>query len=224
MQRTPEPEELMNGPEQALAYARADFSEANGLFITLLEQQLAGKEPAGRLLDLGCGPADIPVDLARRHPALRIDAVDGAQAMLDLAAEKIGADPEIGPRIRLLCEFLPCPTLEQAGYAFVVSNSLLHHLADPAVMWQTILECAQPGAHVLVMDLARPPSEVAVEALVESYAIGEPEVLREDFRNSLFAAYTPSEVAAQLQAQGLDGLQVAMVSDRHLAVQGQMPS
>lgn len=222
MQRIPEPEELMNEVEQALAYARADFSEANGLFVTLLEE-LAGKKLSGRLLDLGCGPADIPFELARRHAALRIDAVDGAQAMLELAAEKIATDPTIESRIRLLCEFLPCPSLERGSYAFVVSNSLLHHLGDPAVMWQTILDCAEPGAQVLVMDLARPPSAVAVEALVESYAIGEPEVLRDDFRNSLFAAYTPSEVATQLQAQGLDGLKVSMVSDRHLAVQGRLP-
>jgi SAM-dependent methyltransferase len=222
MQRIPEPEELMNGGEQARAYAQADFSEANGLFVTLFEA-LAGQDPEGRLLDLGCGPADIPLALARRHPGLEIDAVDGAQAMLDLAAGKLAAEPAAGSRIRLLCEFPPCPTLEHAGYGFVVSNSLLHHLGDPAVMWQTIRECAQPGAGVLVMDLARPPSEAALEALVESYALDEPEVLREDFRNSLFAAYSLPEAAAQLQAQGLEGLRLSMVSDRHLAVRGRLP-
>jgi hypothetical protein len=35
MKRRPEPE-LMEGAEQALAYAEADFSEANGLFMALL--------------------------------------------------------------------------------------------------------------------------------------------------------------------------------------------
>jgi hypothetical protein len=73
------------------------------------------------------------------------------------------------------------------------------------------------------MDLARPASELAVDALLETYALGEPEVLRRDFRNSLIAAYTVDEVRQQLHAAGLYNLEVGMVSDRHLAVQGNMP-
>ena len=209
----------MDDTEQALAYARADFSEANALFIDLLEGA-SGGELNGRLLDLGCGPADIPLALARRHPQLRIDAVDGAPAMLDLARRNIEADASADGRVRLLCEYLPCDDLPAQGYRTIASNSLLHHLADPAVMWQTVARCAAPGAQVLVMDLARPASEIAVDALVETYAMDAPEVLRRDFRNSLFAAYTPDEVEGQLMAAGLGGLQVDRVSDRHLAISG----
>jgi len=87
-------------------------------------------------------------------------------------------------------------------------------------MWQTVSACAQPGAQILVMDLARPTSRLAVDALVETYAINEPDVLRKDFRNSLFAAYNLAEVEAQLQTAGLHSLDVSMVSDRHFAVSG----
>ena len=86
MQRIPEPEELMDEPDQAMAYARADFSEANTLFVELLHD-VTGDSLDGRLLDLGCGPADIPLQLARCYPGVHIDAVDGAQAMLDLARQ-----------------------------------------------------------------------------------------------------------------------------------------
>jgi SAM-dependent methyltransferase len=223
MHRIPEPAELMDDAEQALAYARADFSEANQLFTDLLERRCAGSL-SGRLLDLGCGPADIPLALARRHPLLDIDAVDGAQSMLDLARDNLARDAEVRHRVHLLCEYLPCPHLAEHGYDVVASNSLLHHLADPAVMWQTVARCARPGGLVVVMDLARPASELAVDALVETYAIDAPEVLRRDFRNSLFAAYTPAEVEDQLQAAGLHSLKVATVSDRHLAVTGRLPA
>ncbi len=222
MQRIPEPEELMDDVAQARAYASADFSEANTLFVGLVEQAPAAAL-RGRLLDLGCGPAEIPLTLARRHPELEIDAVDGAPAMLELARGALDSDAEAADRVRLLCEILPCERLPRRAYGLVASNSLLHHLADPAVMWQTVAQCARPNAYVAVMDLARPASEIAVDALVETYALGEPEVLRRDFRNSLFAAYTPAEVEAQLQAAGLEGLTVSMVSDRHLAVTGQLP-
>jgi ubiquinone/menaquinone biosynthesis C-methylase UbiE len=219
MERIPEPEELMDDAGQALAYAQADFSEANGLFVDLLQRQSQGPL-SGRLLDLGCGPADIPLALARLHPALQIDAVDGARSMIDLAQRNIEAEGELKDRIRLVCEHLPCANLPEKAYQLVVSNSLLHHLARPEVMWQTVSACAQSGAQILVMDLARPTSRLAVDALVETYAISEPDVLRKDFRNSLFAAYSVAEVEAQLQTAGLHSLNVSIVSDRHLAVSG----
>jgi ubiquinone/menaquinone biosynthesis C-methylase UbiE len=212
----------MDDAQQALAYARADFSEANQLFVDLLER-LAPGGLRGRLLDLGCGPADIPLALARRHPSLTIDAVDGARSMLDLARLKLDEDPDASRRIELLCAYLPCSELASDAYEFAVSNSLLHHLSDPAVMWQTVARCARPGARVLVMDLARPRSETAVDALVETHALDAPEVLRRDFRNSLCAAYTVDEVEDQLRSAGLATLHVVMVSDRHLAVRGAMP-
>lgn len=227
MQRIPEPEELMNDSMQAKAYGDADFSEANRLFVELLERlaMAATQAPSlqGRLLDLGCGPADIPLMLVRRHPQLTIDAVDGAPAMLELARQKLAAHPDDEPRIRLMCEHLPCPGLAAQGYDLIASNSLLHHLADPDVLWQTVAGCARPGADILVMDLARPDSATAVDTLVERYADGAPPVLRRDFRNSLFASYTPTEVEDQLQRAGLNQLAVTQVSDRHLAIAGKMP-
>ena len=222
MRRLPEPEELMDDAAQALAYASADFADANQRFVALLEDA-AGRPLRGRLLDLGCGPADIPLLLAQRHPALHLDAVDGAQAMLDLARHRLGAAGEAGRRVQLHCLHLPCSTLPASAYDYLVSNSLLHHLRDPAVIWQAAIEHARPGAQILVMDLARPASQLAVDALVETYALDEPEVLRRDFRNSLIAAYTVDEVQQQLHAAGLYNLEVDMVSDRHLAVHGRMP-
>ncbi|MDJ0740250.1 MAG: class I SAM-dependent methyltransferase [Gammaproteobacteria bacterium] len=221
MQRIPEPAELMDDPAQALAYAQADFSEPNDAFVALVERQADGPL-RGRMLDLGCGPADIPIALAERHPGLRIDALDGARAMLDLAAQRLVARPAIADRVHLVCSLLPCADLAHGAHTWVISNSLLHHLADPAVMWQTVRHGAAPGAHVVVMDLARPASSLAVDALVETHALDAPDVLRRDFRNSLCAAYTVDEVEAQLRDAGLDTLAVAMVSDRHLAVTGRL--
>jgi len=68
----------------------------------------------------------------------------------------------------------------------------------------------------------RPASPGWAEALVETYAGEAPEVLRNDFRNSLFAAFEPQEVEAQLVEACLRGLEVAVVSDRHLGVFGRL--
>ncbi|HDK37839.1 MAG TPA: methyltransferase domain-containing protein [Thiolapillus brandeum] len=217
MKRIPEAEELMDEPRQALAYAEADFSASNELFIQLFKQ-LHPEEFTGRALDLGCGPADIPIRFARRHPQATIDALDGARAMLDLARQAIDNN-NLQQHINLHCQHLPATTLD-GRYDVLLSNSLLHHLSNPADLWQTLRNLAKPGATVLIMDLLRPESPAQVDALVTEYASGAPKVLRRDFEASLYAAYTLEEVQQQLAAMALQGLQVQQVSDRHLAVQG----
>ena len=220
MNRELEPE-LMDEAEQAKAYAEADFSEPNELFLRLLSEQHPGDFAGQTALDLGCGPADIVIRFLRRYPQARCDALDGSQPMLALAREALDALPGVAARARLVCDKLPSESIAAGGYDLILSNSLLHHLHEPQVLWRTVRAAARPGAKVLIMDLMRPASAGWAAALVESYAGKAPDVLKRDFRNSLFAAFEPAEVTAQLREAGLDRqLEVNVVSDRHLAVWG----
>jgi len=73
----------------------------------------------------------------------------------------------------------------------------------------------------MVMDLRRPRNRRAARDLVELHSPDEPAVLKQDFENSLCAAFTSSEVAGQLEAAGLEGLDVSEPTDRHLIVAGE---
>jgi hypothetical protein len=73
-----------------------------------------------------------------------------------------------------------------------------------------------------MMDLKRPASLEEIDTLMVRYAADAPPVLREDFRNSLLAAYTPAEIHDQLEQVGLSRFEVKVVSDRHLAVIGRI--
>lgn len=221
MKRRPEPE-LMEETDQALAYKEADFSEPNKLFIKLLDELEPGELKGARALDLGCGPADIVLRFLKAYPRAECDALDGSDAMLEHARMALDKLPGLAGRCRLIQDILPSKKLPQAAYDLVLSNSLLHHLHDPRVLWRTVRETAKPGAIVLVMDLMRPPSAMWAESLVATYAADAPDVLRTDFRNSLFAAFEPREVVAQLAEAGLAGLEVGVVSDRHLSVRGRL--
>ncbi len=214
----------MEAEDQARAYAEADFTESNTLFIRLLQRLVPESQRALQTLDLGCGPADIPIRFLRAYPNAQCDALDGSRAMLALAAQAFAAEPALKARIRLLWDRIPSERLPHAYYDLVISNSLLHHLPDPQVLWRTIRATAKAGAPVLIMDLMRPASPGWVEALVETYAGAESEILKRDFRNSLYAAFEPAEVSAQLRAADLECLEVAVVSDRHLAVMGFLPA
>ena len=105
----------------------------------------------------------------------------------------------------------------------ILSNSLLHHLHDPLVLWQAIAQAAAPGARVYVKDLRRPPSPEVAEQLRQRYLADAPAVLQHDYLASLHAAFTAAEVEQQLHRCGLDQLQVAEVDDRYLEIWGQLP-
>lgn len=221
MQRIPEPE-LMDEAEQARAYAEADFSEPNANFVASFEQEFPGLR-SGSVLDLGCGPGDIVLRLASRHPGLVVHGIDGSAAMLRFASERLHESPALGGRVQFIEGRLPGASLPLDAYDAVISNSLLHHLHEPLGFWRAVREAGAPGAAVLVMDLFRPESEAAARAIVRRYAESEPAVLQQDYFASLCAAFEPQEVRAQLDTCGLGTLAVRIVSDRHLIVAGRLP-
>ena len=187
MKRIPEPE-LMNEPEQALAYAQADFEEPHNQFVELFKNRFPEEKIDGYVLDLGCGPADVTMRFARTYPNFLIHGIDGAENMLKLGHDAI-ASQGLESQIDLYCGCLPGIKPPRSSYDVIISNSLLHHLHDPMVLWDGIKSFATATTIVFVMDLFRPASQDEAKRLVEQYASDEPEVLKEDFFNSLCASF-----------------------------------
>jgi SAM-dependent methyltransferase len=212
----------MDESEQARAYANADFAEPNERFVAAFAAEFPALQ-RGSVLDLGCGPGDIVIRLAQRFPALTVHGLDGSRAMLAFAEARLAELPQLRARVQFIAGVLPGAPLPLPRYDAIVSNSLLHHLHDPQVLWRSVRAAGAPGAAVLVMDLHRPDSHALAQEIVETYSGDEPEVLKRDFFNSLCAAFEPGEVRAQLEACGLGGLTVQTASDRHLLVSGRLP-
>ena len=222
MKRTPEPE-LMDDAAQAEAYAAADFAESDNRLVRLFADRFVD-DFDGRVVDLGCGPGNITFRFAAAHPRCTVLGVDGAAAMV-AQAEKRRAEGDPGShRCTFRVSTLPDPSLPERAFDAVLSNSLLHHLADPATLWETVHHLAAPGAFVLMGDLFRPDTEQTARDLVARCAANEPGVLRQDFYNSLLAAFTPDEVRQQLRQARLTPLAVERISERHLMVWGHLPT
>lgn len=209
----------MDDEAQVQAYAAADFSAAHDRFVALFQACFPGEGVSGTVLDLGCGPGDITRRFARACPDCCLEGVDGSAAMLAWG-RRLNEQAQLSGRIRLRQIYLPATVLDGCTYDVVISNSLLHHLCDPQVLWQTIRQTARCGAPLFIMDLLRPASPARAAELVTVYAGDEPDLLRHDFYHSLLAAYRPEEISLQLQQAGLSGLHVETVSDRHLIVYG----
>ena len=221
MERIPEPE-LMEDLTQAAAYADADFAEGDTAFVATILAYLGAYSPR-RVVDLGCGPGNICLRLAERLSKSRLLGVDGSAAMLGHAMRRARQAGWSSERMGFQEAFLPSEALPRAAFDLVVSNSVLHHIHRPEGFWEAVKWVAAPGARVVIGDLRRPEGPEAARALVEQYSEGAPEVLREDFYNSLVAAFTVEEVRMQLQQAGLVGLEVNSVGDRYLRLAGVLP-
>ncbi|MEQ1796034.1 MAG: class I SAM-dependent methyltransferase [Nitrospira sp.] len=211
MNRVLEPE-LMDDPLQAKAYAEADFSSENQRFVELFREYFP-EFTQGHIFDFGCGPGDIPVRLARALPDCRITGIDASHPMIELAEQAI-RQAGMSDRVSVRCErFQDLAGANQADAA--ISNSLLHHLPNPLQFWHKLRLFVKPGSPVLVMDLLRPESPEAAQAIVDQYANGASEILRRDFYHSLLAAFTEDEIGAQLAQMNLTRLLIDVPDDRH---------
>ncbi len=218
MERLLEPE-VMDGDEQVRAYAQADFSQENQWFVDQFLEMFPDFRD-GLVLDLGCGPADIPIRLVRACPSLSIIGLDASQPMINLGQAAID-EAKVGDRIRLVCQKFQDLQLPEPVDA-IISNSLVHHLPNPYKFWYALKQLAKPGSPVFVMDVLRPETTEEAQALVDQYAADEPEQLRRDFYNSLRAAFTEDEVAAHLAEMNLSRLFIDVSDDRHWIVSGRV--
>ncbi|MCG3778131.1 MAG: 27-O-demethylrifamycin SV methyltransferase [Nitrospira sp.] len=216
MNRRLEPE-LMEGDAQVQAYAAADFSQENQGFV----DRFCTCFPyfsRGHVLDLGCGPGDIPIRFARAVPGSCVTGIDASAPMVQLAEEAV-RQAGLSDRITFRCERFQAVVLGEPADA-AISNSVLHHVPNPLQFWHKLRLAVKPGSPVLVMDLLRPESPEEAQAIVDLYASGAPEILRRDFYNSLLAAFTADEVAAQLAEMNLSRLMIDVPDDRHWIVGG----
>ena len=215
MERVLEPE-LMDDELQSIAYAKADFSTSNQLFVDGLNRDFP--QLLQTAVDIGCGPGDVVIRLSRARPNLHITAIDGSAPMITLARGAVMM-AGLGDRITLMQGYVPGVELKNHSFDAVLSKDLLHHVPDPSRLWTEVKRLARPGAAIYVMDLVRPPTREEASRIVERVAARVDPILREDFFNSLCAAFTVDELREQVAAAGLN-LDVRQISDRHALISG----
>jgi 2-polyprenyl-3-methyl-5-hydroxy-6-metoxy-1,4-benzoquinol methylase len=220
--RTLEPE-VMAGAQEALDYDAMDHADVNSTFVAdilrFAPELLCADASA---LDLGAGTALIAIELARHTNALRVTARDMSEAMLRQARRNIVA-ADLASRIQTDRSEARHP--DRQRYHLVISNSVVHHIAEPLELLRAALAATRPGGVLFVRDLLRPATEIDLDKMVDHYATpadclcGETRASalrqRELFRASLRAALTLDEARAAAEAIGVDGAQVNQTSDRH---------
>jgi ubiquinone/menaquinone biosynthesis C-methylase UbiE len=222
--------ELMDTAEDAHEYDAMDHSIVNAQFVTdLLEvikdwslqpsastvepRPVIARSPL-KILDLGAGTAQIPIELARRAPHVEITAVDAALSMLDTARENITA-AGLTDRIKLVLADAKNLPFDSGAFPIVISNSIVHHIGEPLDVIAEAVRVTEPDGLLFHRDLARPNDDDALHHLVDTYAGDATPYQRRLFANSLRAALTADEMGNLVAQFAADPDSVQMTSDRH---------
>jgi len=203
--------EVMDSTEEARDYDAMDHSAVNRLFVADFLSFWNGRGP---VLDVGTGTAQIPIELCRQAPHAHVVAIDLADHMLAASSENVRR-AGLADRVRLeRCDAKQLPYAD-ASFGAIISNSIVHHIPEPARVLAEMVRVAEAGAVLFVRDLLRPKDEATVRQLVSTYA-GEANAHQQQmFADSLRAALTLGEVRALVAALGFDGDSIQQTSDRH---------
>ena len=203
--------EVMDTVEEARDYDSMDHSTVNRLFVT---DFLAVWTSANPILDVGTGTAQIPLELCRQSPHTQVVAIDLAEQMLQVGRRHV-QEANLTDRIQLElidAKHLPYP----AGYfGAVISNSIVHHIPEPAGVLAEMVRVLAPGGTLFVRDLLRPLSEADLRRLVNLHAGQANAHQQQMFADSLHAALTLEEIRALVAACGFPPDTIRQTTDRH---------
>ena len=213
MKRTLEPE-VMDTAVEASEYDAMDHAEPNRAFVDRLVELGA----RGRVLDVGTGPGHIPLLVCDRIPGATVIGVDLARHMLEHAERHRAASP-YADRVEYRLADAKGLAFEDASFDTVCSNTILHHIPEPAGFLREARRVLRPGGALLIRDLFRPETPERARELVALHAADASPRQRDLFHASLHAALTPDELRAVADEAGWVDAALVVDTDRHMSLQ-----
>lgn len=131
-------------------------------YYSRVAEEIVSSFKEGVLLDLGTGPGYLPIEILKRSPLVRCDAIDLSGRLIRMArvnAQKAGvADRlnfEVGNAAKL--------RFEDESYDRVISTGMLHMLKDPVKVVGECYRVLKPGGETWIYDPARVSSQMDKE-------------------------------------------------------------
>ena len=231
MERTAEPE-LMEGEEQVISYAKADFSEGENNLIKQINRyliknniHLSEKE---LIVDLGCGPGNISEKLSSKWPNANVIGIDGSKEMIRIAElnKKNSLSGSQLKNLSYICADIK--TLKSSdissdkNISLLVSNSLIHHITYLDNFFNCIKRLSSDLTINFHKDLKRPINKQSALSLKEKCGEKYNEILTNDYYASLKASYTSKELKDYIFENKLSSLEVFEEGDQYLVIYGKV--
>ena len=138
------------------------------------------------IVDLGCGPGDLVVEIASRLKDAKIVGLDLSPSMLLWA----GRHATVDGRVRFVVGDAADLPFGDASVDVVVSTLSMHHWEDPSDAFAEIARVLRPDGIALLYDLsllAYTPSEMA--KIAEAAGLDPGDIVRERARGGLVASF-----------------------------------
>jgi ubiquinone/menaquinone biosynthesis C-methylase UbiE len=217
--------EVMADVDEVNAYSSSAAEEyLSRIDDTFIEHalRLAGRSP-GCALDIGAGPGQIVLKLARRLPGWRFIGLDLSEGMVRAAlasaaeSNQPSAAPPSGPVAFLAAgaDHLP---FSDCSFDLVLCNSVLHHAANPGRLFAEIARVARPTGAILLRDLRR-PSRFGYPFHVRWHGRHYSRLMYKLYCDSVRAAYKQDELASMLRASPIAGARLFTHRGTHLGLE-----
>src|SRR5262249_39154194 len=151
---------------EARDYDAMDHSAVNRVFVEDFRELWDGRNP---IFDLGTGTAQIPIELCRQSAAARVVAIDLAEHMLAVGRDNV-RPAGLADRTQLQRVYAKGVPFCDCSFGAVISNSIVHHIPQPAGVLGEMVRVTAAGGLLFVRDLLRPADEATLRGLVATYA------------------------------------------------------
>lgn len=198
--RTPEPNQVMNDPDQADAFeaAGSDAGILGFLYLYHAIQATTVIRPGDTVLDLACGPANQLLQTAILNPDADFVGVDASPRMIDKANALLMRHGLRNVKVALgnmtgLTEFA------DGSVDCITCTMSLHHLADQSELVSTFSEIGRilrPNGGLYVADFGRLNRLATMRYFSEDWKGEQSPAFTLDFLRSLQAAFHVSELAS----------------------------
>ena len=231
MERIVEPE-LMERKEQAISYAKADFSEGENKLISQINYYLTNNniylDENELIVDLGCGPGNISEKLSLKWPNANVVGIDGSKEMIRIAELNKKSSPNRSrlKNLRYMCADIKNLKLSEISLdkniSLLVSNSLIHHITYLSDFFNCLHKLSSNLTINFHKDLKRPNDEKLALELKEKCAEEYNDILTNDYYASLMASYTLKELQNFIFENKLSSLEVFDEGDQYLVIYGKV--
>lgn len=191
--REPEPDLVMDGPEQVAAYAEAGRIDGVMASSYLFQSARISQVIRGcrNVLDLGCGPATQLGQIAELNPDIQFTGVDLSSTMLADARNYVNGLGLNNVEFQE-CDISRLAFADDSSYDGVISTMALHHLPTIELLEKTMAEISRvlrPGGAVYLTDFGRLKSLRSVIFFAYMNARFQPHLFSLDYERSLRAAF-----------------------------------
>src|SRR5215203_327700 len=153
-------------------------------FYARVAGEVAAAHPSGKVLEIGSGPGQLAVQLARQAKGMTLTGVDISDAMIERAARR-AARAGLSERVQFEVGDVAALPLSAGEFDGVVSTLSLHHWSDPASGLAEIHRVLKPDGGARIYDLvhwlwwpARGEDRLGQLAAASPFGKGEVEVVR----------------------------------------------